>query len=110
MHMADAHGGMNRRRLHANMIVQFRKCSLATLANRMAISFCSALQQRLHGFEGILLRQFLSESMKPLLQGGAGGQVYGYLITESLSSSLVKGGGLGLSSVIQAQLSPKTSR
>ena len=61
-------------------------------------------------FEGILLRQFLSESMKPLLQGGAGGQVYGYLITESLSSSLVKGGGLGLSSVIQAQLSPKTSR
>ena len=43
MHMAYADGGVDRRRLHANMIVQFRKCSLAALANRMAISFCSAL-------------------------------------------------------------------
>jgi len=56
-------------------------------------------------FEGILLRQFLSESMKPLLQGGTGGQVYGYLITESLANSMVKAGGLGLSSVLQAQFS-----
>lgn len=61
-------------------------------------------------FEGILLRQFLSESMKSLLQGGPGGQVYGYLITETLSSSLVKAGGLGLSSVIQAQFSKEPSR
>jgi Rod binding domain-containing protein len=61
-------------------------------------------------FEGILLRQFLSESMKPLLQGGPGGQVYGYLLTESLSSSLVKGGGLGLTSIIQAQFSQEPHR
>ena len=61
-------------------------------------------------FEGILLRQFLSESMKPLLEGGAGGQVYGYLLTESLSSSLVKGGGLGLTSIIQAQFSQQPHR
>lgn len=61
-------------------------------------------------FEGILLRQFLSESMKSLLQGGPGGQVYGYLLTESLSSSLVKAGGLGLSSVLQAQLSQKPNQ
>ena len=61
-------------------------------------------------FEGILLRQFLSESMKPLLQGGPGGQIYGYLLTESLSSSLVKGGGLGLTSIIQAQFSQEPHR
>lgn len=61
-------------------------------------------------FEGILLRQFLSESMKPLLQGGSGGQVYGYLLTESLASSLVKGGGLGLSSILQAQFAQKPGR
>lgn len=61
-------------------------------------------------FEGILLRQFLSESMKPLLQGGPGGQVYGYLLTESLASSLVKGGGLGLTSIIQAQFSQEPHR
>ena len=56
-------------------------------------------------FEAILLRQFLSESMKPLLQGGPGGQVYGYLITESLADSMAKAGGLGLSSVLQTQFS-----
>lgn len=55
-------------------------------------------------FEAILLRQFLGESMKPLLEGGPSGQVYGYLLTDSLADSLSKGGGLGLSSVIQAQL------
>lgn len=55
-------------------------------------------------FEAILLRQFLSESMKPLLEGGPSGQVYGYLLTDTLADSLSKGGGMGLSSVIQAQL------
>lgn len=56
-------------------------------------------------FEAILLRQFLSESMQPMLQGGPGGQVYGYLITESLADSMSKAGGLGLSSILQAQFS-----
>ena len=55
-------------------------------------------------FEAILLRQFLGESMKSLLEGGQAGQVYGYMLTDSLAESLSKGGGLGLSSVIQAQL------
>lgn len=55
-------------------------------------------------FEAILLRQFLSESMKPLLEGGPSGQVYGYLLTDTLADSMSKGGGMGLSSVIQAQL------
>jgi flagellar protein FlgJ len=55
-------------------------------------------------FESILLRQFLSESMKSLAQGGEGGQVYGYMITDSLANSLSESGGMGLSSVLQAQL------
>lgn len=55
-------------------------------------------------FESILLRQFLSESMKPLLQEGPASQVYGYLLTDSLASSIAGAGGLGLSSVLQAQL------
>jgi peptidoglycan hydrolase FlgJ len=55
-------------------------------------------------FESILLRQFLGESMKGLLDGGESGQVYGYLMTDSLANSLSAGGGLGLSSVLQAQL------
>ena len=55
-------------------------------------------------FEAILLRQFLSESMKPLLQGGPSGQVYGYMLTDSLANEISEGGGLGLAHVIQAQL------
>ena len=55
-------------------------------------------------FEGILLRQFLGESMKPMLGEGEGSQFYGYLLTDALAQSLSAGGGLGLSSVLQAQL------
>lgn len=55
-------------------------------------------------FEAILLRQFLSESMKPLLQEGPAGQVYGYLLTDSLAASVAGAGGLGLCSILQAQL------
>jgi len=55
-------------------------------------------------FESILMRQFLSESMKPLLEGGPSGQVYGYLVTDSLAETMSKGGGLGLSHILQAQL------
>ena len=80
-----------------------------TLANGKAVTAEKGAEAA-RQFEGILLRQFLSESMKPLLQGGPGGQVYGYLLTESLASSLVKGGGLGLTSIIQAQFSQEPHR
>lgn len=55
-------------------------------------------------FESILLRQFLNESMKGLLEGGPSGQVYGYLLTDSLANSMSQAGGLGLSSILQTQL------
>ena len=55
-------------------------------------------------FEGILLRQILSESMKPLLEKGTGSQVYGYFLTDSLAESIGKAGGLGLGHVLQTQL------
>lgn len=57
-----------------------------------------------HQFEAILLRQFLSESMKPLLEEGPSGQVYGYFLTDSLANAMSKSGGLGLSNVLQTQL------
>lgn len=60
-------------------------------------------------FESILLRQFLSESMKPLLQEGPSGQVYGYLLTDSLAGSIASAGGLGLCSILQAQLGTEST-
>jgi Rod binding domain-containing protein len=55
-------------------------------------------------FEAVLVRQMLSETMKPLLENGESGQVYGYFITEALAETFTKGGGFGLQSVLQAQL------
>jgi Rod binding domain-containing protein len=55
-------------------------------------------------FEGVLVRQILSESMKSMLEDGASGQVYGYYLNDTISDSVTKGGGLGLASVFQAQI------
>lgn len=57
-------------------------------------------------FESVLLRQFLDKSMGSMMGDGAGSDVYGYMLTDALSQSLAKGGGLGMASVLQQQLSP----
>ena len=58
-------------------------------------------------FESILVRQMLGESMKPLLQAGPSGQVYGYLLTDALANEISQAGGLGLAHVLQTQISQK---
>lgn len=60
-------------------------------------------------FEAILLRQFLQESVSGLMGGenaGPSGNVYGYLLTDVLASKLSEGGGLGLSNILEKQLTP----
>lgn len=57
-------------------------------------------------FESILLRQFLDKSVGSMMGSGAGSDVYGYMLTDALSQSIVKGGGLGMASVLQKQLMP----
>jgi peptidoglycan hydrolase FlgJ len=67
-------------------------------------------------FEAIILRQLLSPAIEPLMSGGltggqaaagGGGGVYGYLVTDVLANSLSQGGGLGLSKMLEKQLTPK---
>jgi Rod binding domain-containing protein len=60
-------------------------------------------------FEAIMLRQFLQESVGSMMGSGkeAGGSVYGYLLTDVFASQLAAGGGLGLTQVIEQQLTPK---
>jgi hypothetical protein len=59
-------------------------------------------------FEAILLRQYLSEALRPLTQGGpgmgGGNAVYGYLATDALASGLSSSGVFGFSSLLQAQV------
>jgi len=60
-------------------------------------------------FEAIMLRQFLQESVNGMMggdSGGAAGSVYGYLVTDVLADKMSAGGGLGLSRILQQQLSP----
>lgn len=60
-------------------------------------------------FEAIMLRQFLQDSVSGMMggeSGGASGNVYGYLLTDTLAGKLSEGGGLGLAKVFQQQLSP----
>lgn len=62
-------------------------------------------------FEAIMLRQFLQESVGSMMGSGkeAGGSVYGYLLTDVFASQLSAGGGLGLTKVIEQQLTPRGS-
>lgn len=63
-------------------------------------------------FEAILVRQFLEKSVGNLLggeSGGPGASVYGYMLTDTLASQLTAGGGLGLSKMLERQLTPRAS-
>ena len=63
-------------------------------------------------FESVLIHQFLKDATKPMIKGylngdGPGADFYQYFITDTLATSITEGGGLGLSSVLQAQLTPR---
>ena len=64
-------------------------------------------------FEGVLIRQFLDEALKPMDgEGGIFGTgntpMYDQMIKDTLTESITKGGSLGFSSVLQAQLYNET--
>ena len=66
-------------------------------------------------FESVLLRQLLKDALKPMIKGylggeGGGSDVYEYFMVDTLASSITKGGGLGIASVLQLQLDPQHSK
>jgi flagellar protein FlgJ len=92
--------------------VTARAAALAPGADPHAIARLPADQQvkaAAGQFEAILVRQFLEKSVGNLLGGGsdgAGSNVYGYLLTDTLANQLTAGGGLGLGKVLERQLAP----
>ena len=62
-------------------------------------------------FEAILLRQFLQDSVGSMMgggdKGGGGGSVYSYMLTDTLADKLSQGRGMGLSTMIAKQLTPR---
>jgi Rod binding domain-containing protein len=63
-------------------------------------------------FEAILVRQLLGPTMASMLgkEGGAATNVYGDMLTDAFAQQLTRGGGLGLSGMLQKQLTPRTAR
>jgi len=57
-------------------------------------------------FEAVMLRQFLDQSVGSMMGHGAGGDVYGSMLTDVMSQQLARGGGLGLASVLSQQFAP----
>ncbi len=60
-------------------------------------------------FEGVLIRQFLDQALKPMdgeggLFGTESSPMQEQMIKDALANSITKGSSLGLSSVLQAQL------
>ena len=60
-------------------------------------------------FEKIFVKQFLTESLKPMTDGCfgddmPGGDIYKSMMVDTLADGIQSGGGMGLSNVIQLQL------
>lgn len=61
-------------------------------------------------FEAIIVRQLLGKTMTSMLGGeksGAAGSVYGDMLTDTFAQQLTAGGGLGLSRMLEKQLTPR---
>ena len=60
-------------------------------------------------FEGIMVKQILTASKLPFVGGGKGGgavgAIYNDLVTQNLADQITQGGGIGLASALQTQLS-----
>lgn len=61
-------------------------------------------------FEALLLRQYLKDALKPIFGGGflqeTGGahDMYRYFFTDAIAEGIARGGGFGLSDVLQQQM------
>lgn len=72
-------------------------------------------------FEAILLRQFLSPAIQPMMGGnsldgsdgggesGGGGGVYSFLLTDVMANAMSQGGGLGLAGILKRQFTKNTT-
>jgi len=84
---------------------------LESLASNKALSQDQKIAEASRQFEAVLLRQFLSESQKPVItseftdnSNEAG--IYQDMVTNQLADSLSRSGGIGLAKTFERQLTP----
>lgn len=88
---------------------------LESLAGNKALSQGQKIAEASRQFEAVLLRQFLSESQKPVINSSltdnsSTAGIYQDMITNNLADSLSRSGGIGLAKVFERQLSPAASQ
>ena len=82
---------------------------LESLANDKNLTEDQKIGEASKQFEAILLRQFLSESQKPVIQSeftdnSAAAGIYQDFVTNQLADSLSRSGGIGLAKTFETQL------
>jgi flagellar protein FlgJ len=82
---------------------------LESLAANKSLSQEQKIGEASRQFEAILLRQFLSESEKPVISSGltddsSSSGIYQDMITNQLADSLSRNGGIGLAKTFERQL------
>ena len=60
-------------------------------------------------FEAVLVKQYLKEALKPLFKGvmdesGGAFRMYRHFYTDAIAESIARGGGFGISTMLQTQL------
>jgi Rod binding domain-containing protein len=95
---------------HSISPVMLNPMDLQSMMQGSRISQEQKLQYTSSEFEATLIRQFLKEAMKPLIKGyldedGVAQDIYRGYFTDVMAQSLSEGKGIGISSVLQSQLS-----
>jgi flagellar protein FlgJ len=87
---------------------------LESLAGNQALTQEQKIAEASRQFEAVLLRQFLSESQKPVIHSeltddsNAAG-IYQDMVTTQLADTLSRNGGIGLAKTFERQLAPRAN-
>jgi peptidoglycan hydrolase FlgJ len=84
---------------------------LESLAANKALTQDQKIAEASRQFEAVLLRQFLSESQKPVItseftDNSTASGIYQDFITNQMADSLSRGGGIGFAKSFERQLTP----
>jgi flagellar protein FlgJ len=118
MNVSSINSAADARRLFAVELNADKAGSAPSAASAASAQLQKQASAAAKQFEAIILRQLLAPAIDPMMSsealggkgmGGGGGGVYGYLVTDVLANSLSQGGGLGLSKILEKQLTPKSA-
>jgi flagellar protein FlgJ len=87
---------------------------LESLADNQALTQQQKIGEASRQFEAVLLRQFLSESQKPVINSeftdnSSEAGIYQDMVTNQLADTLSRQGGIGLARTFERQLTPHTA-